>query len=43
MRVRHSQGWKTFMDLAGQEPDMIVFASALWDIARCSSLCDVHP
>ena len=35
-----AQGWQLFVEETGRNPDMVVFASALWDIARWC--LDVH-
>ena len=39
------QGWQTFTQETGRDPDMVVFASALWDIARWASpaMCISEP
>ena len=30
------QGWDMFLNETKAEPNMVVFASALWDVARCA-------
>jgi hypothetical protein len=37
------QGFEVFGNMTGEKPDMAVFSSALWDIARCEADPDTDP